>query len=36
VGVLQDRYGLRKRREAGAEHERPDTQPESEQVGFAW
>jgi DNA repair photolyase len=36
VRVLQDRYGLSKRKEANAEHASPETPPESEQVGFAW
>ena len=36
VHVLQDRYGLRKRKEADAEHEPAGAPPESEQVGFAW
>ena len=38
VRVLQDRYGLRKRKEADAEHERAsaDAPPETEQVAFAW
>jgi DNA repair photolyase len=36
VRVLQERYGLRKRKEANAEHASPEAPPESEQVGFAW
>ena len=36
VRVLQERYGLRKRHEAGAEHDPVKAPPESEQVGFAW
>jgi len=36
VRVLQDRYGLRQRKEADAEHGSPADPPESEQVGFAW
>jgi DNA repair photolyase len=36
VRVLQDRYGLRKRKEANAEHQAASGEPESEQVGFAW
>jgi hypothetical protein len=36
IRVLQDRYGLRKRKEADAEHEPAAAAPESEQVGFAW
>ena len=36
VRVLQDRYGLRRRKEADAEHEPAAAPPESEQVGFAW
>jgi DNA repair photolyase len=35
VRLLQNRYGLRKRSEANAEHEAA-ADPESEQVGFAW
>jgi DNA repair photolyase len=35
VGVLQDRYGLRKRKEAD-EQLSAAAPPESEQVGFAW
>ena len=36
VRVLQDRYGLSKRKESDAEHEPATAPPESEQVGFAW
>ncbi|MGH9143203.1 MAG: radical SAM protein [Vicinamibacterales bacterium] len=36
VRVLQDRYGLRKRKEADADHESATASPESEQVGFAF
>jgi DNA repair photolyase len=36
VRVLQDRYGLRKRKDADAEHDPAAAPPESEQVGFAW
>jgi DNA repair photolyase len=36
VKVLQERYGLRKRKDADAEHEAAAAPPESEQVGFAW
>src|SRR3954469_20299141 len=36
VRVLQDRYGLRKRKKADAEHESAEAPAESEQVGFAW
>jgi DNA repair photolyase len=36
VHVLQDRYGLRKRKEADAKHAPVGAPPESEQVGFAW
>ena len=36
VKVLQERYGLRKRKEADAEHVSANAPPESEQVGFAW
>ena len=36
VRVLQDRYGLRKRKEAEAEQVSAPAPPESEQVGFAW
>ena len=36
VRVLQDRYGLRQRKEADAEHSPAAASPESEQVAFAW
>ena len=36
VRVLQDRYGLRKRKEAGAEQRAAAAPHQSEQVGFAW
>jgi DNA repair photolyase len=36
VRVLQDRYGLRKRRNAEAEHAPAANTEETEQVGFAW
>ena len=36
VRVLQDRYGLRKRKEADAEHTSAAASHETEQVGFAW
>jgi DNA repair photolyase len=36
VRTLQDRYGLRKRKEADAEHTSAPTPRESEQVGFAF
>jgi hypothetical protein len=36
VRVLQDRYGLRKRKEADAEHMSAAAPQETEQVGFAW
>jgi DNA repair photolyase len=36
VRVLQDRYGLRKRKEADAEQTSAPSPHESEQVGFAW
>jgi DNA repair photolyase len=36
VRVLQDRYGLSKRKEADAEHTPAAASPETEQVGFAW
>jgi DNA repair photolyase len=36
VRVLQERYGLRKRKEANAEHGSAAALPESAQVGFAW
>jgi DNA repair photolyase len=36
VRVLQDRYGLRKRKEADAEHTSAAAPHETEQVGFAW
>jgi hypothetical protein len=36
VRVLQDRYGLSRRKEADAEHASPEVPAESEQVGFAW
>ena len=36
VRVLQDRYGLRKRKEADAEHTSEATSHQTEQVGFAW
>ena len=36
VQVLQERYGLRKRKEADAEHEPAAAAHENEQVGFAW
>jgi len=36
VKVLQERYGLRKRKEADAEHPSAAASPEMEQVGFSW
>jgi DNA repair photolyase len=36
VRVLQERYGLRKRREADAEHSSAAASEESEQIGFAF
>jgi hypothetical protein len=36
VRVLQDRYGLRQRKEADAEHSSAAASHESEQVAFAW
>jgi DNA repair photolyase len=36
VRVLQDRYGLRKRKEADEEHAPAAAADEAEQVGFAW
>ena len=36
VRVLQDRYGLRKRPEAAAEHPSAAAPDEGEQVGFSW
>jgi DNA repair photolyase len=36
VRVLQERYGLRKRKEADAEHTPAAASQEMEQVGFAW
>ena len=36
VRVLQDRYGMRQRKEADAEHSSAAASPESEQVAFAW
>ena len=36
VRVLQDRYGLNKRKDADAEHASREASSESEQVGFAW
>jgi DNA repair photolyase len=36
VRVLQERYGLRQRKEAGAEHSPAAASCETEQVGFAW
>jgi DNA repair photolyase len=36
VRVLQDRYGLQKRREADTEHTSAAASDETEQVGFAW
>jgi hypothetical protein len=36
VAVLQDRYGVRKRKEADAEHMSAAAPNEAEQVGFAW
>jgi DNA repair photolyase len=36
VQVLQQRYGLQKRREADTEHASAATSRETEQVGFAW
>ena len=36
VRVLQERYGLRKRKETDAEQASTPAPPESEQVGFAW
>jgi DNA repair photolyase len=36
VRVLQERYGLRQRKEADAEHTSAAASHESEQVGFAW
>jgi hypothetical protein len=36
VRVLQDRYGLRKRQDADAEHPSAAAPEETEQVGFAW
>ncbi len=36
VRMLQDRYGLRKRKEADANHASAAASPESEQVGFAF
>jgi hypothetical protein len=36
VRVLQERYGLRKRKEADAEHLPAAASHETEQVGFAW
>ena len=36
VRVLQERYGLQKRKEANAEHGSREAPLESEQVGFAW
>ena len=36
VRVLQERYGLRKRKEADAEQTPGTAPPETEQVGFAW
>jgi DNA repair photolyase len=36
VQVLQERYGLRKRKEADAEHLPAAASHETEQVGFAW
>jgi hypothetical protein len=36
VRVLQDRYGLRQRKEADAEHPSAAAPHETEQVGFAF
>jgi len=36
IRVLQERYGVQKRRDADAEHAPAAASNDAEQVGFAW